>query len=56
MPLPEDELKEVLFHAMSGTWRQEMTKQGFNYPNHTVIDLIQFAEHLESLKPKKQDK
>ena len=49
--LPEDELKEVLFHAMPSTWRQEMTKQGFTYPNHTVIDLIQFAERLESLEP-----
>ena len=56
VPLPEDELKEVLFHAMPGTWRQEMTKQGFNYPNHTVIDLIQFAERLEPLEPKDQDK
>ena len=28
-----------------------MTKQGFNYPNHTVIDLIQFAERLESSEP-----
>lgn len=36
---------------MPGTWRQEMTKQGFNYPNHTVIDLIQFVERLESLEP-----
>ena len=40
MCLPEDELKEVLCHAMP-----------FNYPNHTVIDLIQFAERLESLQP-----
>ena len=28
-----------------------MTMQGFNYLNHTVIDLIQFAERLESLEP-----
>ena len=56
VPLPEDELKEVLVHAMPGTWRQEMTIQGFNDPNRTVIDLIQFAERLESLDPKEQDK
>ena len=48
--LPEDELKEVLFHAMPSTWCQEMTKHGFNYPNHTVIDLIQFAEWFKSLE------
>ena len=54
--LPEDELKEVLFHAMPGTCRQEMTNQGFNYPNHTVIDLIQFAERLESLEPTEKKK
>ena len=49
--LPGDKLKEVLFNAMPSIWRQEMTKQGFNYPNHTVIDLIQFVERLESLDP-----
>ena len=49
--LPEDKLKEVVFHAILGTCRQEMTKQRFNYPNHTVIGLIQLADRLDSLEP-----
>ena len=52
MPLPKDKVKEVLFHSMSATWRSEITMQGFNYPSHTIMDLIQFCERLESLDPK----
>ena len=54
--LPEDELVEALYHAMPNSWRNTMVLQGFNYVNHTVIELLQFCERLETLEPPAEKK
>ena len=28
--LPDDEVKEILHHAMTNSWRKKMTEQGYN--------------------------
>ena len=54
--LPEDELVEALYHAMPNFWRNTMVLQGFNYANHTCIELLQFCERLETLEPPAEKK
>ena len=54
--LPEDELVEALYHAMPNSWRNTMVLQGFNYVNHTCIELLQFCERLETLEPPAEKK
>ena len=30
-PLPEDDVKEILYQTMPNTWKKKMVEQGYNY-------------------------
>ena len=34
--LPDDEVKEILYHAMPNLWRKKMTEQGYNYLDRSI--------------------
>ena len=36
---PDDEVKEILYHAISNLWRKKMTKQGCNYLDRSICQL-----------------
>ena len=42
--LTDDEVKEILYHAMSNTWRKKMTKQGYNYLDMSIQEMSGFFE------------
>ena len=51
--LPDDELKEIIYHAIPNSWRKQMTLQGFNYPTEDIVEMIRFCEQrLEAMEPK----
>ena len=56
VPLPEDELVEALYHAMPSSWRSNMVLQGFNYVQHTVMDLVHNCERFEQVEDSKSNK
>jgi len=60
--MSQDELVETLYHALPNSWMTEMVKQGKNYAQHGITDLLQTCERYESLeepapeKPSKDSK
>ena len=40
--LPDDEVKEILYHAMPNLWRKKMTKQGYNYLDRSIQEMSSF--------------
>ena len=34
--MPDDEVKEILYHVMSNKWRKKMTEQGYNYLDRSI--------------------
>ena len=36
---PDDEVKEILYHAMPNLWRKKMTKQGYNYLERYIQEI-----------------
>jgi hypothetical protein len=49
--LPEDDIIEIVLHACPNSWIQEMDRQDFDSDRHTLVELLQFLEHIESLEP-----
>ena len=52
-PLSEDKPKDILFHGLPSSWKDEMTLQDFRYYNHEVMDLVGFCERIELLEGQK---
>ena len=50
--LPNDEILELLEFAILTSWQREMTRQGYDPAAHSVQDLVQFCERLESTEKK----
>ena len=49
--LPDNEIKEILYHAMPNLWRKKITKQGYNYLERTIQKMPGFFEtRVENLK------
>ena len=48
--MSQDELVETLYHALPNSWMTEMVKQGKNYAQHGITDLLQTCERFESLE------
>ena len=49
--LPDDEAKEILYHAMPNLWRTKMTKQGYNYLDRSIQEMSVFFEtRVENLE------
>ena len=42
--LSGDEVKEILYHAMSNMWRHKMIKQGYNYLDRSIQEMSDFFE------------
>ena len=42
--LPNNEVKEILYRAISSLWRQKMTKQGYNYLDRSIQETSGFFE------------
>ena len=53
--LPDDEVKEILYHAMPNSWRKKMTEQGYNYLDRSIQEMLGFfetrVENLETPAP-----
>ena len=45
--MDDDDLKEILEHAIPSAWQKEMTRQGFEPINHTLNDIVEFCERME---------
>ena len=42
--LPDDEVKEILYHAIPNFWRKKMTEQGYNYLDRSIQEMLGFFE------------
>ena len=53
--LPDDEVKEILYHAIPNSWRKKMTEQGYNYLDRYIQEISGFfeirVENLETPAP-----
>ena len=53
--LPDDEVKEILYHAMPNSWRKDGIEQGYNYLDRSIQEMsLSFetrVENLETLAP-----
>lgn len=56
--LDNDEIKDILHHACPKSWQDQMTTLGFNFPEKTIEDMIEFCERFEQIEddviPKKK--
>ena len=49
--LSDDDMKDILYHAMPNSWKQKMTEQGYNYIAHTLTEMTEFFEtRIENLE------
>ena len=49
--LPDDEVKEILYHAMPNLWMKKMTEQGYNYLDRYIQEMSGFFEtRIENLE------
>ena len=56
--LEDDEIKDILHHACPKSWQDQMTTLGFNFPEKTIEDMVEFCERFEQIEddviPKKK--
>ena len=45
--LPDDEVKEILYHGMLNKWRKKMTKLGYNHLNRSIQKMTSFLQQEE---------
>ena len=59
-PFPEDDVKEIRYHAMPNTWKKKMVEQGYNYLDTSIQEMAEFfetrVENLEKFDSKKESK
>ena len=49
--LPDDDIKEILYHAMPNTWNKKMIQQGYNYLDDPINSMAEFFEtRIENLE------
>ena len=49
--LPEDDIKEILYHAMPNKWKKKMIEQGYNYLDGPIHAMAEFFEsRIENLE------
>ena len=49
--LPDDDIKEILYHAMPNTWKKKMIEQGYNYLDGPIHSMEVFFEtRIENLE------
>ena len=44
--LPDDEVKEILYHAMLNTWRKKLIKQRYSYLDRSIQEMSGFFETM----------
>ena len=58
--LPEDEVKEILYHAMPNMWKKKKVEQGHNYLDGSIQNMTEFfetrIENLERFDSKKNSR
>ena len=55
--LPDDDIKEILYHAMPNTWKKKMVEQWYNYSDHPTHSMTKFFEtRIENLFPQETRK
>ena len=56
--LENDEIKDILHHACPKSWQDQMTTLGFNFPEKSIEDMVEFCERFEQIEddviPKKK--
>ena len=53
VPLPADEIMDIIYHSMPTIWKNKMIEQSFNYVDCTVKEMSDlFETRVENLKPK----
>ena len=53
VPLPADEIMDIIYHFMPITWKSNIIEQGFNYADSTIKKGTDFFEtRVESVEPK----
>ena len=49
--LPDEKVKEILYHAMPNSWRKKMTEQGYNYLDRSIQETSGiFETRVENLE------
>ena len=49
--LPDDDIKEILYHAMPNTWKKKMVEQGYSYLDGPIHAMVEFFEtRIENLE------
>ena len=49
--LPDDDIKEILYHAMQFTWEKKMVEQGYNYLDCSIHSMAElFETRIENLE------
>ena len=60
--LPDDDIKEILYHAMPNTWKKKMVEQGYNYLDGLIYSVAEFfktrifSRNREKLQERVQEK
>jgi len=47
--LTEEEIKEILHYGLPNSWKNEMTRQGFDLINENTASLLEFCQRLEEI-------
>ena len=51
IPLPDDDVKEILYHNMPNTREKKMVEQGYNYLDGSIHSMVEFFEtRIENLE------
>ena len=57
VPLPADEIMDIIYHTMPATWKNKMIEHGFNYADSTIKEMTDFfGARVENLEPKEEKK
>ena len=46
----DQELSEILEHSLPTSWQRQMTVQGISSTQHSVLEIVEFCERLETLE------
>ena len=49
--LPDDDIKNILYHTVTNTWKKKMLEQGYNYLDGPIRSMAEFFEtRIENLE------
>ena len=48
--LEDDEIKDILHHACPKSWQDHMTTMGFNFPENTIEEMVEFCECFKRIE------